>query len=169
MIRTDFLNLPAKDTPEAREARKKAAEARTLFGGPASDYGSGLDFTKATGPAKTSGMGMSTLDIYAPVQRADEAKRAETEAQMEKLPASIAALPKKHPGLALDALEALASIQRSYAVRGEQPVPVHRGDLARNIGVSVERAEAIINDLQARNLIQRHATAGTVPHFRVKV
>jgi hypothetical protein len=64
MIKTDFLNLPVKDTLEERQKRQKAEQATRLFGGSARVSGLGINFSRpSTAPAKTSGTGVSWLDL----------------------------------------------------------------------------------------------------------
>lgn len=155
------------NTERAEIARRNAAEATKLFGGSARVKGLGLNFRAPdTAQAKTSGM-VSTMDLYAPVVRAEDAKREEIAHRMDALPSHIAALPRKEPGLGVDALEALAVIERSSKAMGGQPVSVIRGDIARAIKSTPERAEAIIADLERRSLLRRQATAGTVDYFTV--
>jgi hypothetical protein len=132
--------------------------------------GLGLNFNAPdTAVAKSSGMNGSALDFYAPVTRAEDAKREEIARRMDALPVHIAALPNTHAGLAVDALEALAIIERSVKAMGHQPVAVTRGDLARAIKSTPERAEAIITDLERRSLINRKATAGSLDYFTVRL
>lgn len=107
MIKTDFLNLHSNDTSQDHQARRRAEAASKLFGGNARTKGLGLNFDHpGTAAAKPSGLS-STLDLYAPVSRAEDAQREEAARRMDALPLEIAALPKTHAGLALDALEAL--------------------------------------------------------------
>jgi hypothetical protein len=163
-ISFDIRSLPRPtNSPVDYEARHRAAKAQDLF----RENPHRIDFAKANGPAAKIATG-SVMDLYADAP-GEAGQRAEIARRMDALPIEVAALPKKHAGLALDHLEALAAIRRSYELRGEQPVPVIRGDLARAINVTAERAEAIIRDLEARTLIERHATAGTVPHFRMNL
>lgn len=169
MIRTDFLDLPAPARPADREAVRRAEEASKLFGGSARVKGLGLNFRAPdTAQAKTSGMA-STMDLYAPVIRAEDAKREEIARRMDALPSHIAALPQKEPGLGVDALEALAVIERGSRAMGGQPVSITRGDLARAIKSTPERAEAIISDLERRKLLRRQATAGCLDYFTVQL
>ncbi|MXQ13982.1 hypothetical protein [Microvirga makkahensis] len=169
MIPTDFLHLPVPTRPSDREAARRAEEASKLFGGSARVKGLGLNFRAPdTAQAKTSGMA-STMDLYAPVIRAEDAKREEIARRMDALPSHIAALPQKEPGLGVDALEALAVIERSSKAMGGQSVAVTRGDIARAIKCAPERAETIISDLERRKLLRRQVTAGVLDYFTVQL
>lgn len=155
---------PALDSQRDREARHRAAYVAQEFGGRNSS-GPMLDFSKASAPAaKLSGTG-SLLDLYGDAPA--ESRKAEIARRMDVLSPEVAALPQKHARLSIDHLEALNVLQRQ--ARSGAPVPVIRGDIARAIKASPERAETIIADLASCGLIQRHATAGTVPYFTVRL
>lgn len=153
------------ENPERSVVRSRRAAAATKWLGGSSRANCPLDFS-AVSPAsvKTSGLA-STLDLYAPAVRAEEAQRQEIARRMDALPPHLAALPKKEPDIAVDTLEALAVIEARSKAVGGQPVAVQRGDLARAIKASPERAEAIISDLTRRGLIRRQPTAGTIDYF----
>ncbi|WP_029031017.1 hypothetical protein [Salinarimonas rosea] len=167
MIPTSFIDLPAQDTPKDREMRQRAAEATKLFGGSARVSGRGLDFSQpSAGTVRPSGMA-STLDLYGEVVPHAAAQRAEAERRLDAIPADIRELSRR--GLDLSDLEAVVVLRRDYRAGGEQPIPVQRGALGRAIGVSADRAEAIIDRLTQAGVLRRHATAGTVPYFRLIV
>lgn len=161
MIDTSFLALKAVDTIETKAARRAAeAASKPIF---ASNLQ--IDFSKPGAPAaKLSGTG-SFLDLYGDAPA--ESRKAEIARRMDVLSPEVAALPQKHAGLSIAHLEAMNVLQRQ--ARSGAPVPVIRGDIARAIKASPELAETIIADLASCGLIQRHATAGTVPYFTVRL
>jgi hypothetical protein len=149
----DIRSLPRVkgDNLEAREARQRAAEAKTLFGGEARKSSPGIDLNKATGPAKTSGVGMSVMDIYQGVTRSDdEVKRAERQERLDKLPVPVQRLAQTQGVTDLATLEIVGAVHRKSEIQGGEKVQIHASDLAKAAGTTTQRAGEILEEAVRR-------------------
>lgn len=157
-------DISAAQRERFETARKGAAAGTKLFGGTADETGTRLDFnTPSTRRVKSSGMA-STMDLYAPTVRDEDAARDDLARRKSALPAHIADLSTKF-GLAVDALEVLSLVEQRSKAMGGSPVPVQRGEVARAVGTTPDRAEEIIGTLERRNFIRRQAISGTIAYY----
>lgn len=161
-------NISTSQRERIETARKNAAAGTKLFGGTADETGKALDFnTPSTRRAKSSGMA-STMDLYAPAVRDEDAARDDLSRRKSALPAHIADLSTKSD-LGVDALEVLSLVEQRSKAMGGGPVAVQRGEVARAAGLTPDRAEEIIGTLERRNLIRRQAIPGTIAYYTVSL
>ena len=150
-------NLPRRETEADRSARRRAAAAFELFGGPAGHNGSGINFNAKSAPAMpTSGTG-SLADLYQPAFRSEIALRDERAARMDRLPAAVQKLATEQGETDLPTLEALALIQRASKTMGGNPAQCFSSDIGKAIGVTTQRAEEILGSLAERGFIEPRA------------
>lgn len=158
MIPVGFQNLTRRDTEADRSARRRAAAAFDLFGGPASQNGAGINFSKPSAPAMpTSGTG-SLADLYQPAFRAEVAQRDERAARLDKLPQAVQRLSTEQGVTDLPMLEAVAIVSRACKTMGGQ-AQVFSSDVGRAIGVSTQRADEILREAAQRGFIEPRANS----------
>lgn len=146
----------------------KAKATKNFLGGSAREAGDALNFnTTSTRRVKSSGMA-STMGLYAPTVRDEDAARDNIARRKSALPTHIAELSTK-AGLGIDALEVLSLVEQQSKAMGGKPVPVQRGDIARATNTTPDRAEAIIDDLARRNLLRRQVSTGTIAYYTVSL
>lgn len=158
MIPTDFKNLTRRDTSRDREARRRAAAAVNLFGGPAGQNGVGLNFNAMGAPAPSSDMGVSFADAYAPPWKAEQAEKDARAARLDKLPVAVAKLATEQGVTDIQLLEIVAIVERGNKIMNG-PVQAHRGDIARAIGVTADKAEALMTEAARRGFIEPRANS----------
>lgn len=149
-------SLTRRETEADRSARRRAAAAFDLFGGPASQNGAGINFSKPSAPAMpTSGTG-SLADLCQPAFRAEIVQRDERYARMDRLPAAVQKLATE--GVTdLHTLEAIAVISRACATMGGNPAQCWASDIGKAIGVTTQRAEEILREAAQRGFIEPRA------------
>lgn len=151
-------NLRRRETEADRAARRRAAAAFDLFGGPVGQSGQRLDFSKPSAPAMpTSGTG-SLADLYQPAFRAEMAERDERDARMDRLPAAVQKLATEHGVTDLPMLEAVAIISRACKTMGGQ-AQCFSSDIGRALGVSSQRADEILREAAQRGFIEPRANS----------
>lgn len=112
-----------------------------------------LDFDTKSGPsAQSSNMNGSALDLYVPSWKSEQAQMDANASRAEKLMPAVRALAQSH-GLDIEALEVLNIVARNCAILGGE-AQVWPSDAGRSVGVSTQRAEAIIADAVSRGLLE---------------
>lgn len=150
-------NLIRRETEADRSARRRAAAAFDLFGGPASQNGAGINFSKPSAPAMpTTGTG-SLADLYQPAFRSEIALRDERAARMDRLPAAVQKLATEQGVTDLPMLEAVAVISRACTTMGGNPAQCFASDIGKAIGVTTQRAEEILREAAQRGFVEPRA------------
>lgn len=147
-------SAPASDTPRDRASRRRTAATIDLFGGPASTHGRRLDFNApAATAARSSGMGVSFADAYAPSWKAEMAQRDEHAARIDKLPQAVQRLSTEQGVTDLSLLETVAAVHRKSAAMGGQKVQLFASDLGRALGIPSANAEALLTEATKKGFI----------------
>lgn len=152
MIHLTMLDTVRRDTDTDRTARRRsAAVAETFAPAPAL-----LDFSRKAAPAMpTSGTG-SLADLYGSlVFKADIARRDERDAVLDKLPQPVARLSQTHGVTDLDLLRTIGIVHKASATMGGQPAQCFAGDIGRAIGVTTQRADALLSEAVSSGFIER--------------
>lgn len=149
---------PALDSQCDQEARRRAAEAAHEVG-TRNSRGPLIDFAKPGLPAsKSSGMGGSALDLYAPSLRADMVMRDHRAAKMDRLPVKVQRLAQEQGITDLDFLTVIGAVVAKNAVMGaDAKVQLFASDLGRAIGITSQKADALLDDAARRGWIERFA------------
>ena len=123
-----------------------------------------LDFDDKSGSAAaSSNMNGSALDLYAPSLKAEQAQKDASAARAEKLVPAVRALAQSH-GLDLEALEVINVVVRNTTIMGGEAT-VYASDAGRAVGISTQRAEAVIADAVRRGLLEERSGS----RFRSKI
>jgi len=147
---------PAVDTADHREERRRAAGAAEAFGS-RNARAPMVDFSKS-GPAAapSSGMGGSLWDAYTPSFRAEMVQRDERAAKMDRLPAKVQRLASELGITDVELLTVIGAVVAKNAVMGaDAKVQLFASDLGRAIGVTSQKAEALLADAAQRGFIER--------------
>jgi hypothetical protein len=154
------LTAKAEDSSADRIKRQKALAVRTLFGGKASPL---LDFSKLSPTPAIRDDGGTDLSSLSALRLPEKA--GPTLAQrLDKLPDEVQRLTREYPTLAIEHLECLGAVVREEK-RRQQAVPVSFNALSKAMRTTVEKAEAIVGELQRVGLIRRVAMTAPLPHF----
>jgi len=169
-IRTDFLNLPAVTRPADREAARKSEAAKSFLGGPASTHGRVVNFNAGgSAPAKTSGLG-STLDLYEGVSRSEEeVRRAEIEERMGRLPVRVQRLATDQGVTDLNLLQVVGAVVAKSDTWGGQKVQLFASDIGRALGVSTQKADALLDEAVRRGFIEACSRSIGGGYFRPRI
>lgn len=157
MIKTDFLNLAPHDSAHDRQARQRAADVFHEVG-TRNSRGPLIDFGMPSAPAaKPSGMS-SIMDLDTPSYRAEMAVRDERAAKMDRLPAKVQRLSQELGITDLGLLQTIGAVVAKNAVMGaDAKVQLFASDLGRAVGITSQRADALLDDAARRGFIERFA------------
>lgn len=150
------------DTGEDRRARKAAPVA------PANAFADRnarplIGFSDKSGSAAQSSGMASTLDLYAPSWKADQAQKDANASRADKLLPAVRALAQSH-GLDLEALEVINIVHRNAKIMGGE-AQVWASDAGQAVGISTQRTEAILADAVRRGLLEERSGS----RFRSKI
>lgn len=165
MIPTGFPHLTRRETEADRSARRRAAAAFDLFGGPAGQNGHGINFNAETAPAApSSNMGGSVLDLYGSTSfKADLVRRDERDARMDRLPAVVQKLATEQGVTSIELLEIVGAIHRKSAVMGGQKVQLFASDLGRALNIPANKAEALLTEATQKGFVTSFPGSYWVP------
>lgn len=111
-----------------------------------------LNFDDKSGSAaQSSGMNGSALDLYGPAWKTEQAQKDARAARADKLMPVVRQLARSH-GLDIEALEVLNIVYRNAKIMGGE-AQVWASDAGRTVGISTQKAEAILADAVRRGLL----------------
>jgi hypothetical protein len=171
MIRTDFLNLPAPTRPKDREAIRRAELAKGLFGGPASSHGRVVNFN-AGGPAPVKARNTTggVMDLYQGITRSDdEVRRSEIEERMGRLPVRVQRLATDQGITDIELLQVIGAVVANSNRYGGERVQLFSSDLARALGVSTQKADALLDEAVRRGFIEACSRSIGGGYFRPRI
>jgi hypothetical protein len=128
-----------------------------------------LDFndTAAPAPAQARNTTGGVMDCYGGVTRSDaEVRRAEREERMSRLPIRVQRLATDQGVTDLDLLHVVGAVVAKSDNYGGARVQLFASDIARSLGVSTQRADALLDEAIQRGFVEAYSRSIGGGYFR---
>jgi hypothetical protein len=159
------------DATEAERTQRRRSEvaAQAAPSRRSDPRGHFLNFndTATSAPAKARNTTGGVMDCYGGVTRSDaEVRRAEREERMSRLPIRVQRLATDQGVTDLDLLHVVGAVVAKSDTWGGNRVQLFSSDLGRTLGISTQKADALLDEAVRRGFIEAYSRSIGGGYFR---